>query len=177
MLKYSNETGKHFKTNQNLTTNWTAKPQTFTQAVPVSVFSAAVPGLPDGLAAAWNARYPRVMSDAWGEAGLKTTPHLFSQVLGCRRPLRAPTPLCEPDHQHAQRRSALCLSSWPRPNYAAQKMKRGRRSPRGSRRGLPWLGGLSRRSPRLTSPCVPSTPLASGQWAILGASGGTSAAI
>lgn len=55
------------------------------------------------------------------------------------------------------------------PNYAAQKMKRGCGYPHGSRWGLLWLGGASWHSLCLTSHCVPSTPLACGQWAILGA--------
>lgn len=96
----------------------------------------------------------------------------WMSAAGCRG---APTLLRSLDHQRAEHRSTLCLSCWPRPNYAAQEMKRGRRSLPGSRQGLWWLGGLRWRpfplrpppaSPR--SPWAPSSPLASGQWAILG---------
>lgn len=54
------------------------------------------------------------------------------------------------------------------PNYTAQKMKRGGSYPCGSDRGLLWLGGLVWSSLCFTSCCVPSTPMASEQWAILG---------
>lgn len=132
----------------------------------------------DGLGAARNAGCPGVMSDTCGAVNLKTTSRLFSQVLGCRRPAAAALRRCcaRLDHQRSEHRSTLCLSCWPRPNYAAQEMKRGRCSLPGSRQGLRWLGGLRWRpfpllpppaSPR--SPWVPSSPLAPGQWAILGA--------
>lgn len=111
--------------------------------------------------AARNVGSPLVMSDTWGAATLKTTSHLFSQVLECRPPLHTLTVQDGPPTLKTVVHFLLIFVTPP--NYTAQKMKRGGGYPGGSDRGLLWLGGFVGSSLCFTSGCVPSTPMASGQ--------------
>lgn len=77
------------------------------------MFSLVLISLSDRHEAARNVSYPHVMSDTQGVVNLKTTSHLFSQVLGCHSPLHTLTLLCKTDHQHLKQWSTFCLSSWP----------------------------------------------------------------
>lgn len=133
----------------------------------VSVFACAVRRLPvRGVLSRQECElpsYPPVTSDTWGAVNPKTASHLFSQVLGCHTGLHALTLTVQAGPPTLKTVVSVLLIFMTSPNHTAQKMKGGGRSARGSRRGLPWLGGLGWSSLCFTSCCAPSTLMAPGQ--------------
>lgn len=95
------------------------------------------------LRAGRNVSYPCVMSDTQGAVNLKTTSHLFSQVLGCRTPLHTLTLTVQDGPPTLKTVVNFLLIFMTPPNYAAQKMKRGGSYPARFTPRTPMARGIS----------------------------------